>query len=50
MAQVAARTGFASTAAFCFAFRQVTGATPNTFSDHATLSGALSPEPVDRPS
>ena len=50
VAQVAADAGFASTAAFCFAFRQVTGATPSTFSDHATLSGGLFPEPVDHPS
>ena len=49
VAQVAARAGFASTAAFCFAFRQVTGATPSTFIDHATLSGALLSGPVDRP-
>ena len=49
VAQVAADAGFASTAAFCFAFRQVTGATPSTFNDHATLSGGLFPEPVDPP-
>ena len=34
--QVAARAGFASTAAFCFAFRQVTKLTPTAFLDHAT--------------
>ena len=35
ISQVAARTGFASTAAFCFAFRQVTRMTPTEFLDHA---------------
>jgi AraC-like DNA-binding protein len=33
--QVAAQAGFASTAAFCFAFRQVTRTTPRLFVDHA---------------
>ena len=33
--QVAARAGFASTAAFCFAFRQVTSMTPTSFLDGA---------------
>lgn len=33
--QVAADAGFASTAAFCFAFRQVTMMTPTTFLDNA---------------
>ncbi len=32
----AAQAGFASTAAFCFAFRQVTRMTPTGFLDHAT--------------
>ena len=36
ISQVAAQTGFATTAAFCFAFRQVTRMTPTTFLDHAT--------------
>ncbi len=35
VSQVAARAGFASTAAFCFAFRQVTKATPTLFLDQA---------------
>jgi AraC-like DNA-binding protein len=34
--QVAARAGFASTAAFCFAFRQVTSLTPTSFLEAAT--------------
>ena len=46
VAQVATQAGFASTAAFCFAFRQITGATPSTFIDQATLSGALLPDPL----
>ena len=36
ISQVAAEAGFASTAAFCFAFRQVTRMTPSSFLDHAT--------------
>jgi len=36
ISQVAADAGFASTAAFCFAFRQVTTMTPTAFLDHAT--------------
>ena len=36
IAQVAAQAGFASTAAFCFAFRQVTEMTPTAFLAHAT--------------
>jgi AraC-like DNA-binding protein len=43
MAQVAANAGFASTAAFCYAFRQVTRMTPTTFLDHATRRLALAP-------
>ncbi len=35
ISQVAAQAGFASTAAFCFAFRQVTSVTPTTFLAHA---------------
>ncbi len=35
IAEVAIRSGFASTAAFCFAFRQVTKLTPTAFLDHA---------------
>lgn len=34
IAQVTAATGFASTAAFSCAFRQVTGTTPTAFADH----------------
>ena len=34
--QVAAHAGFASTAAFCFAFRQVTNMTPTSFLDEAS--------------
>ncbi|MDQ0394824.1 AraC family transcriptional regulator [Labrys monachus] len=36
ISQVAVHAGFASTAAFCFAFRQVTNMTPTAFLDHAT--------------
>jgi AraC-like DNA-binding protein len=36
IARVAADAGFASTAAFCFAFRQVTRMTTTSFLDHAT--------------
>jgi AraC-like DNA-binding protein len=36
ISQVASHAGFASTAAFCFAFRQVTRMTPGHFLDHAT--------------
>ena len=48
IAQVAAHAGFASTAAFCFAFRQVTSMTPTRFLDAAThrpeeASAALAP-------
>jgi AraC-like DNA-binding protein len=39
ISQVAARAGFASTAAFCFAFRQVTRVTPGSFLGHATHRG-----------
>lgn len=35
VSQVAAQAGFASTAAFCFAFRQVTSLTPTAFLGHA---------------
>ena len=35
VSQVAVQAGFASTAAFCFAFRQVTRTTPTLFLDHA---------------
>ena len=35
ISQAAARAGFASTAAFSFAFRQVTKSTPTAFLDHA---------------
>ena len=35
ISRVAVQTGFASTAAFCFAFRQVTRMTPTDFLDHA---------------
>ena len=35
VSQVAANAGFASTAAFCHAFRQVTSLTPTSFLDHA---------------
>ncbi|MBV8662691.1 MAG: helix-turn-helix transcriptional regulator [Hyphomicrobiales bacterium] len=35
VSQVAAQTGFASTAAFSFAFRQVTKMTPTAFLDHS---------------
>ncbi len=36
ISRVAAQAGFTSTAAFCFAFRQVTRMTPAGFLDHAT--------------
>ncbi len=45
ISQVAAQAGFASTAAFCFAFRQVTGMTPTTFLDHAARRGEQTPTP-----
>ncbi len=50
VARVAAHAGFASTAAFCFAFRQVTGTTPTTFVDHATLSQEFHRESATRSS
>ncbi len=36
ISRVAAQAGFASTAGFCFAFRQVTRTTPGSFLGHAT--------------
>ena len=36
IARVASQVGFASTAAFCFAFRQVTATTPTAFLSHGT--------------
>ena len=39
ISQVAAQAGFSSTAAFCFAFRQVTRATPTAFLDHRDPGG-----------
>jgi AraC-like DNA-binding protein len=42
ISQVATQTGFASTAAFCFAFRQVTKMKPTTFLDTATHRGESS--------
>ncbi len=38
ISQVASRAGFASTAAFSFAFRQVTKSTPTAFLDHAMVA------------
>jgi AraC-like DNA-binding protein len=39
ISQVAAQAGFASTAAFCFAFRQVTKMTPTGFLDRVDMIG-----------
>ena len=46
ISQVAAHAGFASTAAFCFAFRQVTRMTPTTFLDDATRRSERNHPPV----
>ena len=46
IARVASQVGFASTAAFCFAFRQVTSTTPAAFLGRGLGSSPVPPQPL----